>query len=50
MFLADLDTCAARDIRHVTSFAVWIGADYSKLDPELHFIAEYGAGLAGRGR
>ncbi len=48
VFLADLDTYAARGIRNVTSFAVWIDSDYTKHDPELSFIAEYGAGLTGQ--
>lgn len=49
VFLADLDTYAARGIRNMTSFAVWIDADYAKLDAELRCIAEYGAGRAGPG-
>jgi hypothetical protein len=48
VFLADLDTYAARGIRNVTSFAVWIDADYTNQDAELRFIAEYGAGLSGQ--
>lgn len=48
VFLADLDAYAARGIRNVTSFAVWIDADYTNQDAELLFIAEYGAGLSGR--
>lgn len=48
VFLADLDTYTARGIRNVTSFAVWIDADYAKQDAELRFITEYGAGLRGQ--
>jgi hypothetical protein len=53
VFLSDLETYAARGIRHVTSFACYIDADYLKLHGEPDCLSEYGAGLKGnpqRGR
>ena len=47
-FLADVETYRKRGIRHVTTFAAWIDADYRKRFGNLDFIAEYGAGLSGR--
>ena len=44
---ADVATYAARGIRHVTSFAVYVDADYRRKHGEPTFIAEYGAALAG---
>ena len=40
---ADVATYAARGIRHVTSFAVYVDADYRRKHGEPEFIAEYGA-------
>ncbi len=44
VFRSDLETYARRGIRHVTSFAAWIDADYVKRfgEPPLD---EYGQGL-----
>jgi hypothetical protein len=47
VFLADLEAYAARGVRHVTSFAAWVDADYAKRFGDPAFIGEYGAGLAG---
>lgn len=44
---ADLATYAARGVRHVTSFAVYVDADYRKRYGEPEFIREYGDALAG---
>lgn len=44
MFRADLATYRQRGIRHYTSFAVWINADYVRACGEPP-LAEYGAGL-----
>ena len=46
VFLADVETYRQRGIRHITSFAAWIDADYRQRFRDLAFIAEYGAGLA----
>ena len=48
VFRSDLETYARRGVRHVTSFAAWIDADYVKRfgQPPL---AEYGQGLGARG-
>lgn len=45
VFLKDIDTYASRGIRNITSFAVYIDADYVKRYPDLGFIREYGQGL-----
>lgn len=45
VFLADLVTYAARGIRHVTSFACYIDADYVRRYGQPQAIAEYGAGF-----
>ena len=45
VFLADVETYRQRGIRHVTSFAAWIDADYQKRFGPLDFLDEYGAGL-----
>lgn len=45
VFISDLKTYAARGIRHVTTFAVWVDAEYVKTYGEPAFIAEYGAGF-----
>jgi hypothetical protein len=42
---ADLATYAARGIRHVTSFAVYVDADYRRRYGEPEFIREYGEAL-----
>ncbi len=44
---ADLATYAARGIRHITSFAVYIDAEYRARYGEPTFIDEYGAILMG---
>ncbi|MFO0891146.1 MAG: DUF4838 domain-containing protein [Isosphaeraceae bacterium] len=43
---ADLATYRSRGIRHITSFAVFVDADYLRRYGEPGFIAEYGAVLA----
>jgi hypothetical protein len=50
VFIEDLDAYYSRGIRHITTFAVWIDADYQKRYGEPTFIAEYGAGLSGSAR
>lgn len=45
---ADLKTYAARGIRRVTSFAVYVDADYRRLFGEPTFIREYGESLTSR--
>ena len=44
---ADLATYASRGIRHVTSFAVYVDADYRRRYGEPGFIGEYGNPSAG---
>jgi hypothetical protein len=46
VFLVDLETYRRRGIRHVTTFAVYIDADYRTRYGDLGFIDEYGAGLS----
>jgi hypothetical protein len=46
VFLADLETYHQRGIRHVTTFAVYIDADYQRRYGDLAFLDEYGAGLS----
>jgi hypothetical protein len=46
---ADLATYASRGIRHVTSFAVYVDADYRRRYGEPEFIREYGEALASSG-
>jgi hypothetical protein len=48
VFLADLNSYAARGIKNVTSFACYIDADYLKLYGEPAFLAEYGRVLNGK--
>jgi hypothetical protein len=43
---ADLKTYGSRDIRHVTSFAVYVDAEYRRRYGEPEFIREYGAILS----
>ncbi len=45
VFQADLDTYARLGIRHITSFACYIDADYLKRHGEPSALTEYGAGL-----
>jgi len=46
-FLNDLETYAKRGIRHVTTFACFINAEYVKLyGPPDEALKEYGAGLS----
>ena len=45
VFLADLETYAARGIRHVTTFAVFIDAEYVKRHGKPDALQEYGDGL-----
>jgi hypothetical protein len=47
VFQADVETYAARGIRHITTFAAWVDADYRKRFGDPTFITEYGAGLGG---
>ena len=47
---ADLATYAARGIRHVTSFAVYVDAEYRRRYGEPEFIREYGEALSGMRR
>jgi hypothetical protein len=46
VFQADVATYRKRGIRHITTFAAWIDADYQRRFGDLGFIEEYGAGLA----
>ena len=48
VFLSDLETYAARSIRHVTSFACYLDADYLKRYGEPACLSDYGAELKGR--
>lgn len=48
VFLADIETYRKRGIRHITTFADWIDADYKRRFGSLDFIAEYGEGLSAR--
>ncbi|MBI5705376.1 MAG: DUF4838 domain-containing protein [Armatimonadetes bacterium] len=45
VFLEDLKAYAKRGVRHVTSFAAWIDAEYLKVHGDLGFLEEYGNGL-----
>lgn len=45
VFLADLECYADRGIRHVTSFACYIDAEYVKRYGEPQALTDYGAGL-----
>jgi len=47
---SDIMTYGSRGIRHITSFAVYVGADYRKRYGEPDFIDEYGAVLTGYSR
>jgi hypothetical protein len=49
VFLADIETYRKRGIRHVTSFAAWVDAEYRDRFGDPKFIDEYGAGLSGGG-
>lgn len=46
IFLADLQTYRQRGIRHITSFACYIDAEYQRRYKDLNFLEEYGHGLA----
>jgi hypothetical protein len=48
VFLADVEAYRKRGIRHVTTFAAWIDADYQERFADLSFIQEYGQGLMSR--
>ncbi len=50
VFFRDLEAYSSRGIRHVTSFAAWVDADYVQRFGEPTFLGEYGAGLLGRAR
>lgn len=50
VFLADLATYRQRGIQHVTSFAVFVDAEYQKRYGDLGFIDQYGAGLLQSGQ
>jgi hypothetical protein len=43
---ADLDTYGQRGIRHITTFAAWIDADYVARFGPPTFVSEYGRALA----
>ncbi|MBX3438436.1 MAG: DUF4838 domain-containing protein [Planctomycetaceae bacterium] len=43
---SDLDEYGSRGIRHITSFAAWIDADYVERFGSPDFVTEYGAELA----
>ncbi|MBP7936727.1 MAG: DUF4838 domain-containing protein [Phycisphaerae bacterium] len=45
VFAADVAAYRKRGIRHVTTFAVWIDADYLRRFGNPNFIVEYGQGL-----
>jgi hypothetical protein len=45
VFLADLETYAARGIRHITTFAVFIDADYVKMYGQPEEVRDYGDSL-----
>lgn len=45
VFLDDVETYRKRGIRHVTTFAAWIDADYEKRFGPLDVLNDYGAGL-----
>jgi hypothetical protein len=47
VFVADLDAYGSRGIRHVTTFAAWVDADYQRRFGDPAFIEAYGAGLSG---
>jgi hypothetical protein len=46
VFLADVETYRRRGIRHLTSFACFIDAEYRQMHKDLRFIEEYGQGLS----
>lgn len=46
VFLSDLRTYATRGIRHVTTFAAWLDADYVRSFGEPTLISEYGKGFS----
>ena len=46
VFLADLASYRRRGIRHITSFACRVDAEYLKKFGDPSFIAEYGEGLS----
>lgn len=48
VFRADVESYRKRGIRHLTTFAAWVDADYQQRFGDLGFIAEYGAGLQPR--
>ncbi len=48
VFLADVRAYRQRGIRHITTFAAWIDADYRDRFQDLTFIREYGEGLSNR--
>ena len=45
VFLADAQTYRRRGIRHITTFAAWLDADYQRRFGDLGFLSEYGEGL-----
>jgi hypothetical protein len=42
---ADVRAYQTRGIRHITTFAAWVAADYQKRFADLEFIDQYGQGL-----
>ena len=46
VFERDLESYRKRGVRHVTTFAAWIDAEYLKVHGDLGFLDEYGRGLS----
>lgn len=45
VFLADLHTYRSLGIRHITSYAAFVGPEYLRLHHDVSFVQEYGEGL-----
>jgi hypothetical protein len=45
VFTADMEMYRKKGIKHITTFAAWIDADYQKRFGDLSFLDQYGAGL-----
>jgi hypothetical protein len=48
VFRADVAAYRRRGVRHITTFAAWIDADYEQRFGDLGFIVEYGDGLGSK--